>query len=227
MSFHHSIKSAFFSLLRVTFSNVSTIPFKVTFYVSQFGALWLNLRAGRITLTNSLDVEKKPRFNFGQMKEIYTQYGCCMYHAQCLERQLAVLLASEERRLSETFGTAHYRTLFESLFRNTLGILLGRVRKRVNVSGDLESALTEALERRNWLAHDYFWKKVHLLETDEGRRSMIQELQNTAVFLARLNEQMLEITDEWGRRHSTIRRQRKRAITMIKIARRWMETAGQ
>ena len=41
-----------------------------------------------------------------------------------------------------------------------------------NLSWDLKNALN----KRNWLAHDYFWERAVQFMTTEGRADMIEEL---------------------------------------------------
>jgi len=134
-------------------------------------------------------------------KEVYARFGLAMYQAQCLERQLAILLTTKYGPDPQRMTRTQYNDLFESFFSKTLGTLISHLRKTVDIPDNLELTLTEALNKRNWLAHHYFWKRAGQFMTERGRMSMIHELQVIADFFALLDEQLTEITREWAEKH--------------------------
>jgi hypothetical protein len=136
-----------------------------------------------------------------QIREVYARYGLAMYQAQCVERGLAILLATAYRPGLTKITRSQYKELLESLFKKSFGGLTTHLRKSVNVPDDLEGALQEARNKRNWLAHHYFWDRAGHFMTDKGRWSMIDELQAIADNLDRLDKQLSEITQEWAKKH--------------------------
>ena len=62
----------------------------------------------------------------------------------------------------------------------------------------MESTLMEALKKRNWLVHDYFWDRAGHFLTAEGRELMINELQDTANFLSQVAEELTIVNRAWA-----------------------------
>jgi hypothetical protein len=60
--------------------------------------------------------------------------------------------------------------------RKTLGQLISDVRKKINVPGEIEEALSVALEDRNYLIHRFFAKHDIDFDSNPGRHEMIEEL---------------------------------------------------
>jgi hypothetical protein len=136
-----------------------------------------------------------------QIKEVYAYFGLAIYQAQCLERQLAILLSTEYGPGPKKMTRDQYDELLQSFFVKTLGSLIKHLRQSVDISDDLESILTEALKKRNWLAHHYFWEKAGQFMTEKGRIQMITELQGIADFFNSIDQQLSEITHKWADRH--------------------------
>jgi len=136
-----------------------------------------------------------------QIKEVYARFGLAIYQAQCLERQLAILLSTEYGPGPTRMTRDQYDELLHSFFQKTLGSLINHLRKSIEIPDDLESILTETLKKRNWLAHHYFWEKAGQFMTAEGRITMIRELQSIADSFNRIDQQLTEISHIWAEHH--------------------------
>lgn len=136
-----------------------------------------------------------------QIREVYARFGLAMYQAQCLERTLAILMATVYGPGPQKSRRTQYDALLESNFRKTLGSFINQLRKRVSIAVDLELRLSEALEKRNWLAHNYFWERAPRFMKEEGRESMIKELQEIADYFAEIDSKLTMIVTEWGEKH--------------------------
>jgi hypothetical protein len=100
-----------------------------------------------------------------QIREVYARFGLAMYQSQCVEREVAILLATEYGPGIKAITQAQYSELLESLFRNTLGGLITKLIKSGQIDSNFESTLRKALTQRNWLAHNYFWERApHFLD---------------------------------------------------------------
>lgn len=62
-------------------------------------------------------------------------------------------------------------------FEKTLGRMINALRARIAVSDTFEQVLSEALQKRNWLAHTYFRARADEFMTWEGRQAMLVELE--------------------------------------------------
>ena len=98
-------------------------------------------------------------------------------------------------RISRT----EFDNILEGLFSRTLGQLVNEITALADLSEDEVNQLREALSKRNWLAHRYFWERAVEFLSESGRASMIKELQETACCFEALDELLPDRTIEWGR----------------------------
>jgi hypothetical protein len=118
-----------------------------------------------------------------EVKEVYARYGLALYYAQVLEHglvnALVVLdLIPTERHLSksaEQWGSS-VDAFMDRHFEMTMGRLFARLRAVAKVPPDLENLLSDALRRRNWLAHDYFRERAAEFMSTHGRVQMLGEV---------------------------------------------------
>lgn len=141
-----------------------------------------------------------------QRRETFARLGAAMYYAQCVEQQLAILLATTLNPDFLNASPEERDRFFDEELRKTLGRLVEALRQRISVSADTEKRLNRALQRRNWLAHNYFRERALDILTWEGRQRMIVELQETADDLRILDEELTRITESWLERLGIDRR---------------------
>lgn len=137
-------------------------------------------------------------FDSQQRRETFARYGLAMYHAQCVEKSLAILSSIVFNK--EFLPSSHSRReeIQDEVFAKTIGRLLNRLRKQVAVPSNLDRMLSEAHEKRNWLAHDYFWEKAGDLLTTEGREKMIEELAKVSDFFSKVDAHLVGIYEKWA-----------------------------
>ena len=103
-----------------------------------------------------------------QIREVYALFGLALYLAQCLERELAMLLAVFVE--AELMTVWDYDARFAESFQFTFGSL---VTKFTEVAGSehprLTGQLAKAVDDRNDLAHHYFWDRAVRFSSTEGR----------------------------------------------------------
>ena len=136
-----------------------------------------------------------------QIKEVYARFGLAVYQAQCVERQIAILLATKYGPGVHKITRTQYDELLRSLFKKTFGSLANRLRKSAHIPGDFEQSLEKALEYRNWLAHHYFWERAGHFSTEKGRLFMIAELQEIVDFLGDLDRRSNAMVKKWSGEH--------------------------
>ena len=112
-----------------------------------------------------------------QSRDVYAHYGLTMYLAQVLE--YAIVSAFVILRLPEKqkYTREDIDDLMDGRFKKTLGMLLKTLRDEMTLPETLEATLSQALARRNFLAHHYFRERAEQFVTREGRAKMIVELQ--------------------------------------------------
>ena len=150
-----------------------------------------------------------------EIREVYARYGLAMYQVQCVERQLAILLASEYGLGPRKITRSQYDQLLQSHFKKTLGGLRHHLEKAVVLPNDFEKTLRVALEKRNWLAHRYFWERAGHFVSEKGRSKMVLELQEAIDYFENLDTKLTEISDAWARRHNITSKDLERALERI------------
>ena len=58
-----------------------------------------------------------------QIKEVYARFGLAMYHAQCLEHQLVLILVTKYGPGPTRLSDVEFENVLDALFSRTLGHL--------------------------------------------------------------------------------------------------------
>ena len=132
-------------------------------------------------------------FNSQQRREAFALYGLAMYHAQCFEKSLVIIVSIAYNKKYFKSDFEQRENLFNDSFKKTAGQLLSKLKKMIRVSDDLENVLVEAVKKRNWLTHNYFWENSLSIITTEGRKKMINDLQELSNYFSKMDERMVEI----------------------------------
>ena len=130
------------------------------------------------------------------VKTVYAHFGLAIYLSQVLEHGLvnalfvmdlvpragAVATRDTWPRKSDAF--------FDEQFRKTLGRMIESLRTVAKVPTTLEGLLAKALDRRNWLAHDYFRERAEDFMSARGRNRMIEELEEAQALFRTADEEL-------------------------------------
>lgn len=132
--------------------------------------------------------------DYNDPKELYAFYGLSVYCAQLLEQGIINLLVGLKiiEKQAPTYGDV--TNLFEDSNDKTMGNLLKTVREISPFSSELDNKLKEALQKRNYLIHDFFDEHTDDLLTDDGKRKMIDELVNIIKLFKEVDPQ---VDDLW------------------------------
>jgi hypothetical protein len=132
-----------------------------------------------------------------QRRETFARYGLVMYHTQCVEKSLAILVSTVFNEEFLTSSSDRREEILDDVFAKTTGRLLIRLREKVTLPPNLDETLRDAHRKRNWLAHEYFWDRAGDLLTTAGRKKMIDELTVLYQFFSDVDVQLTPIYDEW------------------------------
>ena len=109
---------------------------------------------------------------------MFAFYGLASFNAQCAEKALVNFAMGYKLVDDSALTQEQWLELYDRLNSNTFGRLLGQIKKRVNLPDTLLVHLDETLQKRNWLAHDFFYDyAIHMTDYD-GRVQMISQLQS-------------------------------------------------
>lgn len=129
-----------------------------------------------------------------QIKEAFTWFGAAIFHSNCIERQLAILLSMLDYLESESDKKRDFEDIRGLYFRKTLGQMVKRLSEKTIIPDDLKTKLQEALEKRNWLVHYFFWEHAVPFCSTNGRKRMIVELQILVDVFINLDKQLETIS---------------------------------
>ncbi len=132
-----------------------------------------------------------------QKREVFARFGLAMYWSQCLERQLALILVTKYGPGPNNISGTERDKILDGLFSKTLGTLVNKVGMAPQLSEDDKEQLSKAGDKRNWLAHDYFWDRAKEILSESGRTLMIEELEEAANFFEALDELFTKSTVAW------------------------------
>ena len=109
-----------------------------------------------------------------QVKEVYTRFGLAYYYAEVLHRGLCILYALS--RVPKEGGLIRPR--FEEHLSDAFSSTLGRIVNWVIpiLPSDMIPRLQAALDHRNFLAHHFWYERIHLVTTSAGVSQLINEL---------------------------------------------------
>jgi hypothetical protein len=124
------------------------------------------------------------------LTEVFAYFGRAAYMANVLEMALAQTILQIEfmtkvkeefiRSKGKNFDKQKYEGDFDTFFEKQLGKTMGQLKNRVEelpgVSDELKARIKAAVDRRNFLIHDYWREAGYTFATEEGRAEMIAEL---------------------------------------------------
>ena len=111
-------------------------------------------------------------------------FGSAAYYAQFFEAALADFLVVYNKLVKKHLLQAEIVTLEETLHKKTMGALLKELEKVVEIADpDVIKSLNEALQKRNFLMHNFFRKEEPSFSNPKKRKSIFEELVNTGLLL--------------------------------------------
>jgi hypothetical protein len=122
------------------------------------------------------------------IKELYATFGLAHYHSECLHRELC------NKYLIATFESPSYitRPRVEEKLAHAYSLTLGEITKQFKhlVPHKLFSELNEVVEKRNFLAHHFWFERAHLMLTAAGVHKMLHELNELSELFSDLDKKI-------------------------------------
>lgn len=109
-----------------------------------------------------------------QIRELYASFGLAYYQSECLHRELCMAFAWSGLP-SRNLIT---RPRVEEQLAQAYSLTLGTVVTKLNgiLPDELYSELEIVVEKRNFLAHHFWFDRSHLMDSDEQLQQLIVEL---------------------------------------------------
>jgi hypothetical protein len=124
-------------------------------------------------------------------KEVYARFGLAYYLSECLHRGLCNVHALPSFAGPDRTTRARAEEKLAYAFSLTLGQVVDEVRDLVPT--ELHQQLVDAVEKRNYLAHHFWFDKIQLMLTTSGMHQMIDDLVGYAEFFQNLDASVREL----------------------------------
>ena len=111
-----------------------------------------------------------------EIREVYARHGLTAYNSQLFERGLGMFLFHVIQMQQLSWSKEELNSLFSDISKKTLGYLLNELKKKTKLEPDLETKLKEAVDKRNYLTHHFFYENAYKFFSKKGQTEMIEEL---------------------------------------------------
>jgi hypothetical protein len=124
-----------------------------------------------------------------EVKEVYARFGLAYYFSEVLHRALcnAYVLAPFEKE--DEMSSMRVDERFDFAWSTTLGRIINHTDGTI-LSEDVIDRLDDALERRNYLAHYFWFERIPKINSRSGVEEMIGELDEAIEMFRSLNEEI-------------------------------------
>ena len=127
------------------------------------------------------------------VREMYARFGLAYYHSEVLHRGLCIILAMADLPRRDLITRPRIEERLANAFSRTLGDVITELAGKL--PGEYSIGLAEACEKRNFLAHHFWFDRAHLMVREDHVRQLMDELDGYTDLFARLDEQ----TSRWLR----------------------------
>jgi len=104
-----------------------------------------------------------------RVTDICMFFGAAAYYAQFFEEAIAQFLGTYARLPQLEGSTIATKLDEQSLDKNTMGLLLKKLRIHFEIDVEIDAVLSEALTKRNYLMHEFFKQREKDFSSMERR----------------------------------------------------------
>ena len=124
------------------------------------------------------------------IREVCARFGLAYYQSECLHRELCMILAWSGLPSRDLIT----RPRVEERLAQSFSLILGDVATRLEgvLPAELGGELREAVDRRNFLAHHFWFERAHLMFSVQDVRQLLVELDEYAALFDRLDTRVTE-----------------------------------
>ena len=124
------------------------------------------------------------------IKEVFAQFGAAYCHSEVLHRGLCIVYALATFDKAEDVTRPRIEEKLSIAFSLTLGQIVEKT--KVLLPSGLQQRLKEALDKRNYLAHHFWYERSPLMFSEQGLLELRQELLELTVLFSELDEAITE-----------------------------------
>ena len=138
------------------------------------------------------------RSSSDEIKEIYAHFGLAYYHSEVLHRGLCNLYALSQIPSEGGMTRPRMEEHLSEAFSSTLGRIFNLVLP--TLPGNIVDTFKSAIDQRNFLAHHFWFERIHLTTTSEGIDGLIRELSNYSKAFLELDTEIEKLTKQYHER---------------------------
>jgi len=121
------------------------------------------------------------------VREMYARYGLAYYHSEVLHRGLCIILAVSDLPRRDMITRPRVEEHLAHAFSLTLGDVIKELAEKLPAQYSAE--LEEVREKRNFLAHHFWFDRAHLMFRADHIQGLIDELDGYTDLFNRLDEE--------------------------------------
>jgi hypothetical protein len=124
------------------------------------------------------------------IREVYARFGLAYYQSECLHRELCMILARSGLPSRDLITRPRVEERLAQAFSLTLGDVAAKLEGVL--PAELGAELNEAVDRRNFLAHHFWFERAHLMFSVKDVRRLLLELDEDAALFDRLDARLTQ-----------------------------------
>lgn len=128
-----------------------------------------------------------------QVKEIYAQFGLCVYWFQILEHQLINMILIRAKQNNLKLNSTDFDNLFYSYSDKSMGALKKKVFELYNLSKEDIDEINCIQTKRNYYVHNYFKNYSKDLFDINKRKKILDEFINTIEKIKVVNKKLEDL----------------------------------
>lgn len=128
------------------------------------------------------------------MKELFAEFGVTYHHSEALCKGFGIFYALMSFRDTNDATIPRLEEKLVEAGSLTLGIVIDKVKPLVSI--DMQNRLDHALEKRNYLAHNFWCERAYDMSLESGVIELINEIDDSRKLFEELDSETLELTTE-------------------------------
>ena len=126
-------------------------------------------------------------------KEMFANYGLTAIEALSLEKTLLLLIAASDHLGKVDHPNEVPHEYLKSNSKKPMGVLIGEVKKRMNLPSSLEAKLSKAVTDRNHIIHHFFIDEYQTMVLPNGPTVLSGKLRPLRDFFATVRSEIDEL----------------------------------
>lgn len=123
--------------------------------------------------------------DYDQIRELYAVFGLAYYRSECLHRELCIIFAESGLPPRDLITRPRLEEQLAQAYSVTLGDVAAKLKDVL--PAELYAELKTAVKTRNFLAHQFWFERAHLMFDVDNVRQLIAELDGYAGLFDRLD----------------------------------------